>query len=408
MKILIVTVTYPPEIRAISLMMQELAHELSVRGHEVIVVTSWPSINLSPGTDTKQLREFMREGAVSVIRVRTLPGYSINYIIRGITQLFMPRLYIKAISKHVRDKIDTVVVYSPPLPLALIGAHLLKKRMASRFLLNIQDIFPKNAIDLGILRNKLLIRLFERMEKHVYMTANCMTSHTLSSTRFLIGHKGVPEKKISTIPNWIDVEVYTNAKPMGTYRKQYGLEGAFVFLFSGVIGPSQGLDFMLDTAKLLKDLPKIRFLFVGDGSETKGLRERTRIETISNVLFRPYVSMQEYPMLVKEMDVGLICLSMQNRTPVIPGKLLGFMAASLPVVAFVHKESDTHSLIKQAQCGYSALSDDTFKAAELIRTMVKNKEGLSRMGVNGYNYVKQNFSKTACINNIEKLLQKEI
>lgn len=407
MKILIVTVTYPPEIRAISLMMQELAHELSIRGQEVIVVTSWPSMNLSPGSDTKQLREFMHEGTVSVIRVRTLPGYSINYIIRGITQLFMPRLYIQAINKHVRDKIDTVVVYSPPLPLAFIGAHLKQKR-GSRFLLNIQDIFPQNAIDLGILQNKLLIRFFERMEKRAYMTADYMTSHTLSSTRFLIEHKAVPEKKILTIPNWIDVEVYEKAKPIGTYRKQYRLEGAFVFLFSGVIGPSQGLSFILDTAKLLKDLPSVRFLFVGNGSETKRLEERVITEGIPNVLFRPYVSMQEYPILVKEMDIGLICLSMKNRTPVIPGKLLGFLAASVPVVAFVQKESDIHSFIKQAQCGYSAFSDDKFKAAKLIRSIVKNKATLGRMGVNGYNYVKQTFSKMVCINNIEKLLQKEI
>lgn len=407
MKILIVTVTYPPEIRAISLMMQELADELSIRGHDVSVVTSWPSMNLSPGTNTGQLKKIMREGKVSVIRVRPLPGYSFHYVIRGISQLIMPHLYLKAIKRYIREKIDFVVVYSPPLPLTIVGRHL-KQQNNTRFLLNIQDIFPQNAIDLGILRNKILTRFFEQMEEKAYMAADYMTGHTLSSTRFLIEHKDVPEGKISTIPNWIDVEVYARAKPIGSYRKEYGLEGKFVFIFPGVIGPSQEVDFIFDIAKQLIDLPNVRFLFVGEGSEKKRLMERAQKESIANVLFRPYVPLEEYPALVKEMDVGLICLSMQNKTPVIPGKLLGFMAASLPVVAFVQKESDIHSLINEAKSGYSAFSDDTSRAAELIRTMVNNREALTRMGVNGYNYVKQYFSKTACINKIEKLLQKEI
>lgn len=407
MKILIVTVTYPPEIRAISLMMQELAHELLIRGHDVIVVTSWPSMNLSPGTNTKQLKRFMREGKVSVIRVRLLPGYSFSYVIRGISQLIMPHLYMKAIKRYIKEKIDSVVVYSPPLSLTLVGRRL-KQQNNTRFLLNIQDIFPQNAIDLGILRNKILIRFFKQMEEKAYMAADYMTGHTLSSTRFLIEHKDVPEEKISTIPNWIDVDRYVRAKPVGKYRKQYGLERALVFIFSGVIGPSQGVDFILDIAKQLIDLPNVRFLFVGEGSEKKRLMKRAQKENISNVLFRPYIAVEEYPVLVKEMDAGLICLSMQNKTPVIPGKLLGFMAASLPIIAFVHKESDIHSLINEAKSGYSAFSDDTFRAAKLIRTMVNNKEALTRMGVNGYNYVKQYFSKTACINKIERLLQKKI
>ena len=398
------TVTYPPEIRAISLMMQELADELSIRGHDVTVVTSWPSMNLSPGTNTGQLKKIMREGKVTVIRVRPLPGYSFHYVIRGISQLIMTHLYMKAIKRYIKEKIDSVVVYSPPLPLTLVGRRL-KQQNNTRFLLNIQDIFPQNAIDLGILRNKILIRFFEQMEEKAYMAADYMTGHTLSSTRFLIEHKDVPEEKISTIPNWIDVEMYARAKPIGTYRKQYGLEGKFVFIFSGVIGPSQGVDFILDIAKQLIDLPNACFLFVGEGSEKKRLMERAQKENISNVLFRTYVSLEEYPVLVKEMDAGLICLSMQNKTPVIPGKLLGFMASSIPIIAFLNKESDGHELIQSAGCGYTMVSDDYRKGAELIKKIYQEKEKLSQYGHNGFEYVKTHFSKKICIDKIEKLIQ---
>jgi glycosyltransferase involved in cell wall biosynthesis len=406
MKILIVTITYPPEIRAISLMMQELADELSIRGHDVIVVTSWPSMNLLPGTNTKLLKKIMREGKVSVIRVRPLPGYSFHYVIRGISQLIMPHLYLKAIKKYIKEKIDYAIIYSPPLPLALVGTRL-KQESGTKILLNIQDIFPQNAIDLGILRNKILIRFFEQMEEKAYMAADYMTGHTLSSTRFLIEHKGVPEEKISTIPNWIDVEMYARAIPIDTYRKQYGLEGKFVFIFAGVIGPSQGVDFILDIAKQLIDLPNVYFLFVGEGSEKKRLIARAQKENISNVFFKPYVPLEEYPTLVKEMDAGLICLSMQNTTPVIPGKLLGFMAASLPVVAFVQKESDIHALVQQAQCGYTMVSDDVERGAELVKSVYERQSELKQYGENGFRYVTNHYSKNVCINKIEELILRD-
>uniref|UniRef100_UPI002FDA1C93 glycosyltransferase n=1 Tax=Dissulfurispira sp. TaxID=2817609 RepID=UPI002FDA1C93 len=124
---------------------------------------------------------------------------------------------------------------------------------------------------------------------------------------------------------------------------------------------------------------------------------------LKNVKFGPFVSKDEYPMLVKDADVGLVSLSSKNKTPVVPGKILGYMAASVPVIAFLNKESDGHKIIKDAQCGYSEVSNNVEKAVEAIIKIYNERHRLKEYGENGFNYVKDNFEKDVCIRHLEKL-----
>ncbi|NIS74385.1 MAG: glycosyltransferase, partial [Deltaproteobacteria bacterium] len=102
-------------------------------------------------------------------------------------------------------------------------------------------------------------------------------------------------------------------------------------------------------ARRVSHLRDIVFLLVGDGIEKNGLEKRVAGLSLENVLFRPFVPKETYPSLVKDADVGLICLSSKNNTPVVPGKLLGYMAASIPVVAFLNRQSDGHRIIEEAR-----------------------------------------------------------
>ena len=125
--------------------------------------------------------------------------------------------------------------------------------------------------------------------------------------------------------------------------------------------------------------------------------------SLENVIFKPFVSKDEYPELVKDADVGLVCLSSMNKTPVVPGKILGYMAASIPVVAFLNKESDGHQIIKDADCGYSEISDNVEKTVETIKKIYNERNRLKEYGENGFSYVKENFERNACINRLEEI-----
>jgi glycosyltransferase involved in cell wall biosynthesis len=208
------------------------------------------------------------------------------------------------------------------------------------------------------------------------------------------------------VHNWIDALPYAQTVPTGEWRRRYGLNGKFVLLFAGVMGPSQGLDFVIEVADRVKANADIFFLFAGDGAEKPRLQEMAGRLGLGNVLFGPFVSKQEYPELLKDVDVGLVSLSGKNKTPVVPGKILGYMAAGIPVLAFLQRQSDAHGLISDAECGYSAVYGDFEKATNLIARMYEHRSESKRLGANGAKYVSEVFSLEKAVEKIEALFHK--
>lgn len=385
--------------------MQELAEELRDRGHMVTVATCHPKYNLAEPVLNRCYDEWSVESGISVLRLHTLPHHKVNFIVRGISQLSLPYLFRFKIRPYLKEGVDAVVVYSPPLPLWQVGKWF-KKTFGAKFVLNLQDIFPQNAIDLGALRNPVLVRFFERMEKSAYDHADIVTVHSPGNASFLVDSRKVDAKKVVALHNWVDVGDYEEPKNYGYYRKKLNLENAFIVFFGGVIGPSQGLDLIVDAAAEIRNEKTIAILFAGDGTEKERLVARAKESGLKNVIFHPFVSKEEYGKLLKEVDCGLVCLTSKNKTPVVPGKILGYMAAGIPVLAFLNRESDGHAIISDAACGYSDISDDPRRAAQLILKMYKEREGMKEMGMNGYRYAVQHFSKQVCVDKLERLLRK--
>ncbi len=404
MKILIIADVYPPEISSAAHLMKELAGGLANRGHDVSVVTTQPRYYLKEGMEKREFPLVKQEGSVKVVRVATLPLHKVNFIIRGVSQLLLPFLFFTKVKKHVKN-IDVVIVYSPPLTLGLVG-KMVKRRFGAKFILNLQDIFPKNAVDLGVLRNTVLIKFFEWIERKVYRVADVVTFHSEGGRKFLIEHKDVPEKKIVTIPNWIDPHPYQNIEKAIPFREQYGLEGKFIFLFAGIMGPAQGLDFLINVAREVSDMENVVFLLVGGGTEKEKLRKLVNTYKITNVVFKPFVSGDEYPSLVRCANVGVVCLSAENKTPFIPGKFLGYMAAGKPILSFLNKESDGFSLLREANCGRAVVSGELENAVQAVRGMYRERSDLDKLGRNGFLYLSSHFTLDVCLDKLEHLFHK--
>ena len=400
MTVLLITDSFPPEVRSAAELMRELARELVVRGHRVVVVTSWPRHNSDSTTGFDGLKSVMDEDGVRVIRARSPAHHNVGRVRRGLAELALRRVLWRAIREHVSPPIDSVLVYSPPLPLALIGARV-SRTYSAQFVLNVQDLFPQNAIDLGILRSRLLIRFFSAMERRAYRSAQAIVVHSPGNRDVLERNKYLPREKVHVIPNWIDVERFLSCR--GTYRTLFGLNNRFVVLFAGVIGPSQGLHLVIEAANLLRHKPKLLFLLVGDGTERRNLQAEVESRGLKNVMFRPFISADQYPELVSSADAGLVCLSADNQTPVVPAKILGYMAGGLPVIAAVQANSDAHLLIKQSGCGLSVVSD---KPANLVRVVeeVMADSNRAEMGGNGQRYAQEHLSTRVCVDRLESLL----
>lgn len=407
MNVLIITIYYPPVISSLSTMMQEFAEELTIIGHNVTVATAKPHDDLNLPHDARKMTfdTVSIEKNIRVIRVSTPPLKNKIYFLRGLIQLRLPYFFLKHVRRYSKNKFDVVIVSTPPLPLGRVGSKI-KKIYGSKYILCVQDIFPQNVIDLGVMKNNILIKFFEYIEQSSYRSSDIMTSHTQASRKFLIEKKQVSSDKIFYIPNWIDVTSYINARKTGLYRKKYGIEDKFIFLFAGVIGPSQGLDVLINAIAEAKDIPDdICILIVGEGAEKDRLMRMKAEYSLNNILFKPFVSLEEYPNLAKDVDAGIVCLSSLNKTPVVPGKVLGYMASSVPVIALLNRESDGHVIIKEAECGYSIASDaSTEEISNLILQIYNEKDKLKEYGENGLKYISKHFAKNICIDKLINLI----
>jgi colanic acid biosynthesis glycosyl transferase WcaI len=398
MNLLVVSDAYPPEIRSSSHLMVELAEGLRDSGHTVHVLTCWPAYNLDDAAKAMTFQPSMMEDGVHVVRVRTLPHHKVGFLMRGVAQLLLPIQFLFAMLRHVRGPIDGVIVYSPPLPLSLVGG-MVKLFKGSRYILNIQDVFPQNAIDLGILTQPALVSFFRWMERRAYARADIVTAHSEGNRRQLAAAHPRSAGKFRVLHNWVEASAFDKAS-VRSFRREWGLEGRYVALFAGVMGPSQDLDRVLDAAARLRDLEDLVFLFVGNGMEKDRLEQRARDEGLDNVQFRPFVSREDYPGLVADTDLGLVCLSNQNRTPVVPGKILGYMAGGKPVAAFLNAESDGHAIIRDAACGASCVSDDPAAVEAILRGLYAQRAQAKAVGQAGASYVKAHFSKNAVVSEL--------
>jgi len=401
--ILIISDSYPPEIRSAAQLMKDLADGLHCRGYNIWVATSYPKYNLV-NSENIILPKTIDENGVKVLRIHTLPHHKVNFIIRGMAQLLMPYIFLREIKKNIKEKIDIVIVHSPPLPLA-ITAYKIKKFYNAKYILNLHDIFPQNAIDLGVLKNRFLINFFERMEKNAYQNADLIIVPSNSHKKFIEEKRNVLKQKVHVIYHWIDTVPFLQLRKRktGKFRKLYHLEKKFVFLFGGILGPSQGLDLLIKIANSVKKNKDIVFLLVGDGSEKDGLEKMTKELKLKNVIFKPFVSFKEYPGLVKDCDIGIVCLTDKNTTPAVPAKILGYMMAAIPVLAFLHKESDGLKIVQEAKCGYVVKGSDLDKAVEVIEKIHNEKDMLEELGNNGFKYALNNFAIDICLDKLEKL-----
>lgn len=404
MHVLLLSIAYPPEVRSASLLTMEFAQALRTRGHRVSVVTSYPGYNLPEAARGRQFNEVMDEDGISVVRVKSMAVHKVGLIKRGIAELSLPSVFAAAARRHVRPPVNVIEVYSPPLTLGVAGASL-KRTFRCPLVVNVQDLFPENAVDLGMMGRGPAYWMFRTIEQRVYRAADAITVHSPGNRRFLLDRRGQAADHVMVVPNWIDPAPFDAASRTGRFRAKYGLGDRFVVLFAGVLGPAQGLDVVVDAAHQLQDLPDVRFLLVGDGTEKARLVQKTRARGQTNVQFEPFVSERDYPSLVKDADVGLLSITDRYHTPVVPGKMLGYMGGGLAVIAALNRESDGHAILRESGAGISVMGDDAPGLANAVRRVRSDTAERARMAAAGRAYVAEHFDRDRCVGLYETLFE---
>ncbi|MEA3375881.1 MAG: glycosyltransferase family 4 protein [Chloroflexota bacterium] len=404
MRILLLTAYFPPDTGSAAHLFYELGTALVRRGHQVTVVTGMPGYHaqgsLQPYAGQRRLYETVN--GIHVVRVVTPLRSSHSMLGRALWHFGAALTFFVAgvgLPPH-----DAVVLYSPPLPLGLAawGWHRLR---GLPFVLNVQDLFPRSAIDLGLLRHPLLIQAFDLLEQFLYRRASWITVHSPGNRHHVIARGGDP-RRVTVVPNWVDIDFIRPGPRENAFRTRHRLGDGFIASFAGVLGYSQDIDVVLEAAALTAEKGEITWLIVGDGVHAPRLRQKAALMALDNVRFLPMQPRESYPELLHASDVGLATLRSDVTTPVVPSKILSIMAAGLPVVTALPLDGDASRLIAEARCGICLPPGDARALADAVLKLWRNRSLRQRLGECGRRYVEQRLSLDACVARYEDLLER--
>ena len=390
MRILLLSTYFRPDAASTGVIMTKLAEEFVAEGHEVTVVTSVPHYdpNLAWPQWSKKLVYSERRDGMEIYRVRVWAGNDKSSIAKRILSYGSFSLFAAskgaALPKH-----DVILAPSPPLSNGVI-ADFISRLRGTPFVYNVQDVWPDVAVRAGVLTNGRAIRFLKEMESYVYRRAAKISVISEGFRRNLLA-KGVPDSKISVIPNFIDTEFVTPEPKRNYFSRQHNLENKFVVLFAGNMGFSQGLESALDAAKLLESNEQIKFLMVGNGAAKNAAADYCETSRLRNVEFLPFQKYQDVPAMYGAADVCLIPLKRGFTAESVPCKLFTIMAAGRAAIAAVDCHSDTWNLIQSARCGTCVEPENPRALADTINTYYFDAGARSESGRNARHFIERHF-----------------
>jgi colanic acid biosynthesis glycosyl transferase WcaI len=389
--ILFLTPYYPPEVGAPQTRISQTATRLVTRGHRVTVLTTLP--NYPSGVVPVEYRGGKRRrevlDGVEVVRVWSYISPNRGFLRRILSQLsfgsLAPLLGAKAIGRP-----DIAIVESPPL-FDGIGARYLKLTKGCPYIFTVADIWPESAVQLGMLSNRALIWLAERLEWSTYRAAGAVWSVTAGIRRALID-RGLPDDKVFLLPNGVDTAQFRPI-PRAEAREKLGWDDRFTIIYAGTMGLAHGLATLLDAADRLRDDPSIRILLIGDGAAKPDLIAQARARGLTRVEFWDAQPHARMPVIISAADA---CLASLRRVPLfegaLPSKMYEAMACARPLLLAVEGEARR---VVERDAG-AALFVEPENAAELERAIVRlrDERGLAeRLGRSGRAYVMEHFDR---------------
>lgn len=371
--LLIVTQHFYPEVAAIAQLMTDLAVDLAVKGVDVTVLAAVPYYLITPDMRIPSEEEYK---GVKINRVYTTK-FNLNNVLGRIPNWlsfhFFVMLKCLFIPKH-----DVVLTLTIPPYIAFVGM-LIRKIKGSKFMFGVQDIYPDVAVELGLIKNKVLINLLLRLTVWNYKSADKIIPIGEVMRDEIIRHGIIPDK-IAVIHNWADSEeLYPVKKEDNPFIKKLGIERKFIISYSGNFGIVHDFNPVKQAIMDLKDYKDIVFLFIGDGTEKRGLQQFVENNKVKNVLFIPFQPREEILYSLNACDVSLVSMKKGMEGKLVPSKLYGILSVGKPVIGICSGKSEVADIITENRCGM--VVDDNNLSGRIL-DLYNNKEKREEMGRN--------------------------
>jgi len=348
---------------------------------------------------------------VKIIRCHVSQAYNVNFLGRLWAYFSFVLSSILAGLFYARKKYDVIVVTSPPLFVG-ITAYLLSKLKGVPFVFEVRDLWPESAVDSGVLKNKLIIKLAYKFEAFLYKKARLINVLTPAFRDKLINDKGVEKDKIIFIPNAADFQMSDKVldadfDPVKLREEMNVKKNHLVFTYVGAHGRANNLMQIIKAAEKLKS-ENVEFWLIGDGMEKDMLKQEVKKRSCNNVKFIDSMPKEEVLKYIIASDVGISVLKKVDTFKTIySNKTFDYMSCKTPTLLAI--DGVSRELVEKANAGIYTEPENTDDFIEKVLYYLTNRNIIDEQGENGYNYAKSYFDRLILaddyIKNIEVIVK---
>lgn len=339
-------------------------------------------------------------GNIHVLKVMTGNITKVGLVEKGLTTLTIENNYETAIKEHLNDvKFDMVMYSTPPITFERIVRHLKKKHNAKTYLV-LKDIFPQNAVDIGLMRKKGLIwRYFRRRERALYQLSDVIGCMSPANMNYVLKHNpDISKDKVEIFPNSIKpISRFAKRKNSVLLSKYKIPDNLVLFVYGGNLGKPQGIDFLIEVIDNFHQVDNSFLMIVGSGTEYPKLEKHIQSTKPENVTLLDYLPKDEYDALLQLADVGLIFLDPRFTIPNFPSRLTAYMESSIPIIAATDVNTDLKDVLIESESGFWSVSGDLESFLNNAKRLAQDQELRSKMGLNGRKYLEEHYDVTKTV-----------
>lgn len=360
----------------------DLLRQFVIKGHDVTVISPYEK-----RTDKKE--RLIREQNSIIVKIEIGNIQKVNFVEKGISTMLLEYQLICGIRKYLsQKKFDLILYTTPPITFQKAVSYVKRRDDAVTYLL-LKDIFPQNAVDLGILTKKgwtgLIHRYFRNKERSLYRISDYIGCMSQANVDYILQHN--PEVRVRNdrekvkngkaiveiCPNCIEpVDISLSREEREEIRKKYDIPlDKIVFIYGGNLGKPQGIEFMLKCLHSQRENDKVFFLIVGNGTEYRRVEQYVEKYESNNIALHQWIPKEEYDKVVAACDIGMLFLDHRFTIPNFPSRLLSYMSAKLPVLAVTDTATDIGEVIVENGFGWWCESDDANLFSERINEILE-------------------------------------
>jgi len=388
MKVILFSDYYYPTIKSGSIVIKDLATELTRLGHEAIVVTF--------NENQKEHLLDSKESDIRVIRIKCkLRKYGM--IGRLIAEIRYSSLIIRSLKKVKIEEVNGIISLSPSIFYSKAITWVKIKYKIKAYLI-VRDIFPKWLLDAGILNQGPLFNFFKKVEKELYASVDFIGIESIQDLDYF---KQYLNKKtyLEVLDNW------GSSLSLQEIERHDSLllpENRLNIIYGGNMADAQDLYSLLDDLDDTSLDNKAFLTLIGSGHQLDKIKSLINSKNLKNVKLLDEVDQKTYLSILDKADIGLVSLNKNLKSNNFPLKMMGYIQLSKPILASVNKDNEIISIIKENDIGLVSISGDGVSFNKNLLQMIEDKEKIKIQGKNALELFKNRFTVTIAVKKILK------